>query len=165
MKKKPGGTPAIIALSAAGVAFDVYEFDAGSDHFGQHAAAAMAEVGLSEEQVFKTLILALEGAPRPGLGLVCVPVDAKVSMKKAAAAFGVRKAQMADEKSAHRATGYVFGGTSPVGQKTQLPTVIDETASLWDVVCVSAGKRGMDVALAPDDLVAVTGGSYADVSA
>lgn len=165
MKKKTGGTPALDALSKAGITFDTYEFEAGSDHFGQHAAQAMEEVGLVAEQVFKTLILELDGAPRPGLGVVCVPVDAKVSMKKAAAAFGVRKAHMADEKAAHRATGYVFGGTSPIGQKTALPTVIDETAELFDIMCVSAGKRGMDVALAPADLARVTGATFVDVSA
>ncbi|APT84205.1 Cys-tRNA(Pro) deacylase [Corynebacterium aquilae] len=165
MKKKPGGTPALQALNQAGIDHVVHEFDAGNEHFGQHAAAALAAEGISENQVFKTLVIELEGAPRPGLGVVCIPVGCKLSMKKAAAAFNVRKAHMAEEKAACRATGYVFGGTSPIGQKTALPTVIDESVEHSELVCVSAGKRGMDVGLSPKDLALITGATFAPLTA
>ena len=102
------------------------------------------------EQVFKTLVVAL---PK-GLAVAVIPVPSKLSLKAAAAALGVSKATMADRAAAERSTGYVIGGISPFGQRRPLPTVVDASALHWDRVLCSAGKRGWDVAVHPQDLIA-----------
>ncbi|MCW2512041.1 MAG: ybaK/ebsC protein [Mycobacterium sp.] len=157
-------TPAIAALVAAGVPHDVlgYHHDPRTESFGDEAVAELAaEVGVSAEQVFKTLVIAL---PR-GLAVAVLPVPYRLSLKAAAAALGVPKAEMADRAAAERATGYVVGGISPLGQRKTLPTVIDDSALAWDRVLCSAGKRGLDVALAPADLVRLTKAVTADILA
>lgn len=103
-------------------------------------------------QVFKTLIIAL---PRE-LAVAVVPVPAKLSLKAAAAAFGVPKAGMAEPAAAERSTGYVVGGISPFGQRKRLRTVVDSSALIWDRVLCSVGKRHWDVELAPQDLIRLT---------
>jgi Cys-tRNA(Pro)/Cys-tRNA(Cys) deacylase len=157
-------TPAIAALVAAGVPHDVlsYHHDPRSESFGDEAVAELAaEVGVSAEQVFKTLVIAL---PK-GLAVAVLPVPYRLSLKAAAAALGVPKAEMADRAAAERSTGYVVGGISPLGQRKTLPTVIDDSALAWDRVLCSAGKRGLDVALAPADLVRLTEAVTADILA
>jgi Cys-tRNA(Pro)/Cys-tRNA(Cys) deacylase len=156
-------TPAIKVLSASGIAHEVlaYHHDPRETAFGEEAVAELAAAGLRPEQIFKTLVIAVP----TGLAVAVLPVPNKLSLKAAAAALGVPRAEMADPAAAQRSSGYVLGGISPLGQRKALPTVIDETAVLWDRVLCSAGKRGMDVALAPDDLIALTGAVTADICA
>ena len=157
-----GGTPATDALTRAGVAFELhpYDHDPDSTNYGDEAADAL---GVDPLRIFKTLVVDV-GTTRPELAVAVVPVAGQLSLKHAAAALGAKKAAMADKALVARSTGYVLGGVSPLGQRTPLPTVIDETAQLWDTVLVSAGKRGLQVELSPDDLAAVTGASFADIA-
>jgi len=158
-KPSPGGTPATVALTAAGIAFTVhaYDHDPSAQSYGLEAAEVL---GLPPEQVFKTLLADVDGA----LVVAIVPVSGKLDLKALAAAVGGKKAAMADPQLAERTTGYVVGGISPVGQRKALRTVLDETAVLYDTVYVSGGRRGLDIGLAPDDLVAATGAILADVA-
>lgn len=157
-------TPAIAALVAAGVPHEVlrYHHDARAESFGDEAASELAATaGVVAEQVFKTLVIAVPN----GLAVAVLPVPSKLSLKSAAAALGVPKATMAEPAAAQRATGYVVGGISPLGQRKALPTVVDASALEWDRVLCSAGKRGWDVALAPADLVRLTRAVTADIRA
>jgi Cys-tRNA(Pro)/Cys-tRNA(Cys) deacylase len=157
-------TPAIAALLAAGIPHQVlqYHHDPRTASFGEEAVAELAQVeGVNPAQVFKTLVIAL---PK-GLGVAVIPVPAKLSLKAAAAALGVPKATMADPAAAQRSTGYVVGGISPLGQRRPLPTVVDASALHWDRVLCSAGKRGWDVALHPQDLIGLTNAVTADIRA
>ena len=113
------------------------------------------------EQIFKTLIIAL---PRE-LAVAVIPVPAKLSLKAAAAALDVPKAAMAEPAAAERSTGYVVGGISPFGQRKRLRTVLDSSALRWDRMLCSAGRRGWDVAVAPQDLIRLTGAITADIQA
>lgn len=159
MSRSSAGTPATVALTAAGIAFTAhaYEHDPANTNFGLEAASAL---GLDPEQVFKTLLADVDGSLVVGI----VPVTGKLDLKALAAAVGGKKAEMADPKVAERRTGYVVGGISPIGQKNRHVTVLDETAELWDTVYVSGGKRGFDIELAPADLVRVTGAIVADIA-
>lgn len=157
-------TPAIAALLAADVPHSVlrYRHDPRNASFGEEAVEALARSeGVEPGQILKTLVLAL---PK-GLGVAVLPVPAKLSLKAAAAALGVPKAAMAERAAAERSTGYVIGGISPLGQRTSLPTVVDESALAWDRVLCSAGKRGWDVAVAPQDLIRLTDAVTADICA
>jgi Cys-tRNA(Pro)/Cys-tRNA(Cys) deacylase len=157
-------TPAIAALTAAGIEHEVlrYRHDPRAESFGAEAAAELAEsAGIDPAQVYKTLVIALQ----TGLAVAVLPVTASLSLKAAAAALGVPKAAMADASAAQRATGYVLGGISPLGQRRRLPTVIDASALAWERVLCSAGKRGWDVALAPQDLIRLTDAVTADIQA
>jgi Cys-tRNA(Pro)/Cys-tRNA(Cys) deacylase len=154
-------------LEQAGVAFTRHSYahdaravaDGGS--YGMEAAQAL---GLDPETVFKTLLVVLEGAPRPGLGVAVLPVTCQLDLKAAAHALGVKKATMADPRTAERSTGYVVGGISPVGQRTPLPTVVDASAERHLRVFVSGGRRGLDLGVAPTDLVRVTDAVLAPVA-
>ncbi|MEH3140401.1 MAG: aminoacyl-tRNA deacylase [Mycobacterium kyogaense] len=156
-------TPAIAALVAAGVPHTVlaYHHDPRSEAFGDEAVEQLAGDGLVAEQIFKTLVVAL---PK-GLGVAVLPVPSKLSLKAAAMALGAAKATMAEPAAAQRSTGYVLGGISPLGQRRPLPTVVDSSALRWDRVLCSAGKRGLDVALAPQDLVRLTNAVTAEITA
>lgn len=156
-------TPAIAALIAAGVDHEVlrYHHDPRSESFGDEAVAALAGTGLEPEQIFKTLVI----AGPAGLAVAVLPVPWKLSLKAAAAALGLSKATMAERAAAERSTGYVLGGISPLGQRKRLPTVVDSSALTFDRVACSAGKRGWDVALAPENLVRVTQAVTADIRA
>lgn len=159
-KHHPTGTPALVALSAAGVAHTAhpYEHDPASTlGYGLEAADVL---GVEPERVFKTLMTTVDGA----LTVAVVPVTGKLDLKALAHAAGGKKAAMADPAAAERATGYVVGGISPLGQKTAHPTVLDETVWLFDTVLVSGGRRGLDVELAPDDLVRLTDAVVADIA-
>lgn len=153
------GTPATVALTAAGVPFSVhaYEHDPAAPSYGLEAAEVL---GLPPEQVFKTLLVDT-GA---GLAVAVVPVTGQLDLKAVAAVLGAKKVSMADPAAAERSSGYVVGGISPVGQKRALPTVVDESAELFDTVYVSGGRRGLDVGLSPADLVGMTGARVADVA-
>ena len=158
-----GGTPATDALTSAGVPFSIhtYDHDPRATSYGLEAAAAL---GVPPEQVFKTLLVDTAQGPRPELAVGVVPVDRQLDLKALASALGVKKATMADPAVAARATGYVVGGISPVGQRTLLPTVVDESAVLLETMLVSGGRRGLDVALAPDDLVTLLRATWAPIA-
>lgn len=153
------GTPATVALARAGVAFTVhaYEHDPRAAAYGLEAAE---KLGLDPERVFKTLLAAVDGS----LAVAIVPVAMLLDLKALANAVGGKRAELADPAVAERKTGYVVGGISPIGQKTPLPTVLDESAILCETIFVSGGRRGLDLELAPDDLLAVTGGRYAPIA-
>ena len=138
-------TPGIAALVKAGVPHEVRHFEVVTD--------LSDGTDIAPEQVFKTLIIAL---PRE-LAVAIVPVPSKLSLKAAAAAFGVPKAAMAEPAAAERSTGYVVGGISPFGQRKRLRTALDSSALNWDRMLCSAGKRHWDVAIAPQDLIRLTG--------
>ena len=147
-----------MALGAAGVPFTqhTYEHDPGARSFGLEAAEVL---GLPPEQVFKTLLVDT-GA---GLAVAIVPVAGLLDLKAMATALGAKRVSMADPAAAQRSSGYVVGGISPIGQKRALPTVVDESAELFDVVYVSGGRRGLDLGLSPTDLVRVTHAVVADI--
>jgi Cys-tRNA(Pro)/Cys-tRNA(Cys) deacylase len=158
-RKSAGGTPATVALTAAGVAFELrpYDHDPRAESYGLEAAEAL---GVAPERVFKTLVAAVDG----GLVVAVVPVTGLLDLKALARVLGGSRAVMADPAAAQRATGYVVGGISPVGQRKRLPTVVDETALALPTVLVSAGRRGLDLEIAPGDLVAVTGAIAGSIS-
>lgn len=165
-KKKAGRaaapTQAVRVLVEAKVPHELRSFDAGSDHFGQHAAEALAEEGVVPEQIFKTLVV---DAGKKKLAVCCVPVSARLSLKKAAQAWGVPKVTMADPADAQRSSGYIPGGISPLGQKNPLPTFVDASARDFPMIFVSGGRRGLDIALAADDLLRLCQGEFADLQA
>ncbi|MCC8908079.1 Cys-tRNA(Pro) deacylase [Curtobacterium sp. GD1] len=152
-------TPATAALERAGVAYTphVYEHHETATNFGEEAAAAL---GLREEQVFKTLVVSVDGA----LAVAIVPVANRLDLKAIAAAVGGKKATLADPALAEKRTGYVVGGISPVGQKTKLPTVVDESALSYPSIFVSGGRRGFDIEVSPADLVRITEATAAPIA-
>ena len=154
-----GGTPAVAALEDAGVAHTVhaYEHDPRSDlGYGLEAAHA---IGVDPARVFKTLLAVADGALVVGV----VPVSGQLNLKALAHAVGAKKAVMAAPAAAERATGYVVGGISPLGQRQRLRTVVDDSALEHETVLVSGGRRGLDLSLAPGDLVALTGAVVAPI--
>ncbi len=160
--KPTGGTPATDALTAAGIAFTLHSYTHHDDSrdFGAEAAR---ELGVDELQIFKTLVVDV-GLGRPPLAVGIVPVAGQLDLKAIAAAVGAKKATMAKPAEASRSSGYVVGGISPIGQKAPLPTVLDETAQLFDTIFVSAGKRGLQVELAPADLLTITDARWGDIA-
>lgn len=157
--KRAGGTPATVALTRAGIDFTLhpYEHDPRAESYGLEAAEAL---GVEPERVFKTLMASLDGKLVVGI----VPVTGQLDLKALARALGGTKAQMADVAAAERATGYVAGGISPVGQKRSHPTVLDESAAAYETVYVSGGRRGLDLELAPADLVEITDATTAPIA-
>lgn len=158
-KQSGQGTPATVALTKAGMTFTThaYEHDPAAKSYGLEAAEAL---GLQPEQVFKTLLVEVDGKLSVGV----VPVDKQLDLKAVAAALKGKKAAMADPAAAERITGYVVGGISPIGQKRLLPTVVDETATGHETVYVSGGRRGLDIGLAPGDLIKVTSAHTAPIA-
>lgn len=154
------GTKALLALDAAGISYRVHEIPADPGEIG-YARAAAAHLGVDESRVFKTLLAMVDGEPV----VAVIPASTQLSLKHIAAVAGGKRAEMAQPTAAERLTGYVVGGISPVGQKKALPTFVDETAILHETVFVSAGRRGMDVELAPDDLLRAINGTYAALGA
>jgi len=154
------GTPATVALARAGVAFTphTFEHDAAARSYGLEAAEAL---GIDPDRVFKTLLADVEGT---GIVVAVVPVSGSLDLKALAAAVGGKRAEMAEPGVAERRTGYVVGGISPIGQKTRHRTVVDETAELWDTVFVSGGRRGLEIELAPADLLRLTGATVAAIA-
>ena len=152
-------TNAVRLLQQAGIALReaFYEFDE-QDLSGTHAADAM---GMPHEQVFKTLVTRGE---RTGIHVFCIPVCCELDLKKAASAAGVKSIEMIPSKTLLPTTGYVHGGCSPVGMKKVFPTFIDETAQLYDYICVSAGAIGTNIAVNPDQLCEFVPAQYADIT-
>ncbi len=150
-KKNAGATPATAALTRAGIPFTLhpYEHDPRAESYGLEAATAL---GLDPAQVFKTLMAEVDGT----LVVAVVPVSGQLDLKALARALGGSRGAMADKAAAERATGYVAGGISPIGQRRRHRTVVDESALAHPTVYVSAGRRGLDLGISPTDLVAVT---------
>jgi Cys-tRNA(Pro)/Cys-tRNA(Cys) deacylase len=148
------GTPAIAAAARAGVLFAVHEYrhDPRAESFGLEA---VDKLGLDAARVFKTLVADVDGA----LTVAVVPVEAQLDLR----ALG-KRARMADASAAERATGYVAGGISPLGQRRALPTVVDASALDHETIHVSAGRRGLELELAPTDLVELTGARVAPIA-
>jgi Cys-tRNA(Pro)/Cys-tRNA(Cys) deacylase len=153
------GTPATAALTAAGVPFVVhpYAHDPAAASYGLEAAEVL---GIDPARVFKTLMVEVEGRLAVGV----VPVSGTLDLKAVAGALGSKKASMADPKAAERRTGYVLGGISPLGQRQPSPTVLDESALGFETIFVSGGRRGLDIELAPADLVRLTGAVTATIA-
>jgi Cys-tRNA(Pro)/Cys-tRNA(Cys) deacylase len=153
------GTPATVLLTRSKVPFTLhpYSHDPRAEAYGEEAAAAL---GVPAERIFKTLIAAVDGS------LVCavVPVAGRLDLKALAAAVGGKRAVMAEPAAAARATGYVVGGISPLGHRSRLRVVVDSSAETFETVYVSAGKRGLQVELAPADLVRVASATLAPIA-
>ena len=158
MSRRPSApTAAVRLLVDAAVPHHLHTFEGGTDHFGEQAAAALdVDPGL----ILKTLIVDTGRE----LAVCCVPVTGKLSLKKAAAALGVKSVTLADPAKAQRATGYVTGGISPLGQKRRLRTVIDASVVTQPRVYVSGGRRGLDIALDPQDLARLTGAQFSAIN-
>ena len=153
-------TPAVRALERAKVAHTLHPYDPEHPSDVSYGEAAVAALGSDPRQVFKTLVARVDGV----LTVAVVPVSGSLDLKALATAAGGRKAVMADPADAERTTGYVRGGISPFGQRKALPTVVDESALGFPTVLVSAGRRGLQVELAPGDLVALTRGRTAPIA-
>lgn len=153
------GTPALVALHAAGVAHTThrYEHDPTTVEFGREAAAAL---DLEPSTVFKTLLAEVDTAPVVAI----VPVDGMLDLKALAAARGAKRGRLMEAAAAQRVTGYVVGGISPFGQRTRLPTVLDRSALDLEVIYVSGGRRGLDIGIAPLDLMRLLDAEVADIS-
>lgn len=151
-------TPATIALTEAGVAFSLatYDYDAGAERVGLQAAEAL---GVPPSIVLKTLMVEVDGKP----ACVVVPSDREINMKKVAAAFRGKSAQMMKPATAERLTGYKVGGISPFGQRKPVPVAIEEMATLEDRVFLNGGQRGLQIEIAPDDLVRALNATAADL--
>jgi Cys-tRNA(Pro)/Cys-tRNA(Cys) deacylase len=158
-RRPAGGTPALTALERAGVDHRTHPYEAtvGSHAYGTEAAEAL---GLDPRRVFKTLVAEVDGAPV----LAMVPVAGTLDLKALATARGAKKAVMADPAVAERVTGYVTGGISALGTRRRLPVVVDASALEHPTVFCSAGKRGLQVELAPADLVAVASATTAAIA-
>ena len=149
-------TPAVEAAKRAGIEFRLHEYDGVDVGDGDYAVAVAAAVGRPAEQRFKTLVASVDGR----LEVFVVPADRQLDLR----AVG-KRTTMAMQADAERATGYVVGGISPLGQRRRLPTTVDESALSWQTILVSAGKRGLQIELAPADLVQLTSASVAAVAA
>lgn len=153
-------TPAINLAKKHKIAHQVHEYfhDAAAESYGLEAAQ---KLGVVAERVFKTLVVMLDNKD---LAVGVVPVSAQLSMKCIAKALGAKKAAMAEKSAVERATGYVLGGVSPLGQKKRLKTVLDASAKNYPTLYVSAGRRGLEIELSSDDLLKLTSGVLAEIS-
>lgn len=154
------GTPATALLTKAAIPFRLhpYDHDPRAEAYGDEAAAAL---GIEPTRIFKTLIALVDGA----LTCAVVPVACRLDVKALAAAVGGKRGGLAEPAAAARATGYVVGGISPIGQRSRLPVVIDSSAQQFDTMFVSAGRRGLQLELAPSDLAAAANARFAPIAA
>ena len=152
-------TPGINLARKQKIAHTVHEYthDPDSESYGQEAAD---KLGVPASRVFKTLVVALDNKT---LAVAVLPVSGMLSMKQVAKAAGAKKATMAPPADVERATGYVLGGVSPLGQKKRLKTIIDVSAADYDTVYISAGRRGLEIELSPDDLKTLTNARFAGI--
>jgi Cys-tRNA(Pro)/Cys-tRNA(Cys) deacylase len=153
------GTPATTLLDRRRVPYRMHSYPhRPGEAYGPEAARTL---GLDPARVFKTLVAEVDGDLTVGV----LPVTGSLDLKAIAAAVGGKRAKLAEVKAAERATGYVAGGISPLGQRTRLPVVVDSTAARFDTVFCSGGRRGLEIELAPADLVALTDAALADITA
>ncbi|PMH41807.1 aminoacyl-tRNA deacylase [Vibrio sp. 10N.286.49.B3] len=137
-----------------------YQHDSNCKSYGLEAAEVL---GQDPASVFKTLLFCINGEAK-NLAVAIIPVDKKLNLKLAAKSAKAKKAEMADPDIAQKTTGYVVGGISPLGQKKALPTFIDDSAQVQGTICVSAGKRGLEIELAPSDLANLTRGQFVSLT-
>ena len=147
-------TPAVEAAKRAGITFTLHEYEGVDVGDGDYALGVAAALGRPAAQLFKTLVVSVDG----DLRVFVVPADRQLDLRRAG-----KRAQMADRQQAERATGYVAGGISPLGQRRRLPTVVDSSALDWETILVSAGRRGLQIELRPQDLVALTDSKLANL--
>ncbi len=152
-------TPGINIAKRAKITYKVHEYthDASVESYGLEAAH---KLGVAEDRVFKTLVVCLD---MKTLAVGVLPVSSMLSMKRMAKAAGAKKAAMAAQADVERSTGYVLGGVSPLGQKKPLQTIVDASAENHATIYVSAGRRGLEIELRPQDLVTLVNGSFADI--
>ena len=156
-----GATRATTDLERAGIRFREHPYqmpDARAESYGEAVAAA---IGFEADRVFKTRVARVDGEPVVAI----VPVAGSLGMKALAAALGRKRAEMADPSDAERLTGYVTGGISPFGRRSRLPVVLDRSALDFDTICVSGGRRGLQIEVAPGDLVSHLGAEVAPIAA
>jgi Cys-tRNA(Pro)/Cys-tRNA(Cys) deacylase len=153
------GTRATVAAERAGIACTVHEY-AHDPSLTDYGDEAVEQLGIDAARVFKTLVAALSDGRH---AVAIVPVAMSLDLKALAATLGAKQATMAEPAHAQRLTGYVLGGISPLGQKRALPTVLDATAEPFGTIFVSAGRRGLEIELAPADLVAMTSAVVAPI--
>jgi Cys-tRNA(Pro)/Cys-tRNA(Cys) deacylase len=153
------GTPATALLTRERVAHQVRTYDVDPDT-PNYGGAVAAELGVAPERLFKTLVTEVDGV----LTVAVVPVIGEVDLKALATAAGGKRANLADRTLAERTTGYVRGGISPLGQRKRLPTIIDASAETFETVFISAGRRGLQVELAPADLIRLTNAHLAPIA-
>ncbi|GAA2685964.1 Cys-tRNA(Pro) deacylase [Actinoplanes palleronii] len=160
MPKKAAGTPATVLLTAERVAFTLHPYEVSPDapNYGALVAAAL---GVAPALMFKTLVAEVDARLVVGV----VPVTGDLDLKALAQAAGGKRAALADRAAAERSSGYVRGGISPLGQRKRLPTVIDDSAQALDLMYVSAGRRGLQLCLAPADLIRLTSATVAAIRA
>ncbi|UZE96294.1 Cys-tRNA(Pro) deacylase [Alkalimarinus alittae] len=153
-------TPAINSVEKAKLPFKVhqYEHDSNAASYGEEAAQ---KLNISASQVFKTLVVALDSGV---LAVSVIPVSHQLNLKAMASAVKAKKAKMAEPKAVERSSGYVLGGVSPLGQKKLLKTVIDQQALDFDTIFVSAGRRGLEIELSPNDLAMMLQASFASLA-
>ncbi|MGB0733424.1 MAG: Cys-tRNA(Pro) deacylase [Pontibacterium sp.] len=154
-------TPAINTAKRAKITFNVHEYqhDPSAEAYGEEAAMAL---GLAPNRVFKTLLVAQNGDNRQ-LAVGVVPVSGMLNLKAMALALGVKKLAMANPADAERATGYVVGGISPLGQKKRLPMVVDDSVANFETIYMSAGRRGLEIEMSPDDFMKLTNAKPAPI--
>ena len=148
-------TPAVEAAKRAGIAFDLHEYEGVEVGEGDYAVAVAEALGLPPARLFKTLVASVDGQ----LAVFVVPADRQLDLRAAG-----KRVMLADRAAAERATGYVVGGISPLGQRKRLPTTVDESMLAWETILVSAGRRGLQIELAPADLVALTDATVAAIA-
>ncbi|HUZ80943.1 MAG TPA: aminoacyl-tRNA deacylase [Gaiellaceae bacterium] len=148
-------TPAVQAAKRAGIDFELHEYERVEVGDGDYAVAVATALGLPPERLFKTLVASVDGR----LEVFVVPADRQLDLRSAG-----KRVVLADRVSAERATGYVVGGISPLGQRKRLPTTVDESAVPWQTILVSAGRRGLQIELAPADLIALTGATVSAIA-
>ncbi len=153
-------TPAINLAKKQKINYKVHEYshDSASESYGLEAAVKM---GVEESRVFKTLVVQLDNKQ---LAVAILPVSSQLSMKLMAKAVGVKKAVMAAPADVQRSTGYVLGGVSPLGQKKRLKTILDSSAEQFPTIYISAGRRGLEIELSPDDLLGLLDGSFEEIT-
>jgi Cys-tRNA(Pro)/Cys-tRNA(Cys) deacylase len=149
-------TPAVEAAKRAGIEFRLHEYEGVDVDDGDYAVAVARALGREPSQLFKTLVASVSDSLR----VFVVPADRQLDLRAAG-----KRAQLADRALAERTTGYVVGGISPLGQRKRLPTTVDESALGWETILVSAGRRGLQIELRPQDLVELTGATVASVAA
>ncbi len=149
-------TPAVGAARKAGIEFRLHEYDGVEVGEGDYGQAVAKALGRPPQQLFKTLVASVDGA----LSVFVVPADRQLDLRSAG-----KRTTLADRTQAERATGYVIGGISPLGQRRRLPTTVDESALEWETILVSAGRRGLQIELAPHDLVRLTAARVAKIAA
>ncbi len=161
-------TPAIEKLKNAGIEYKVYQYphDSQTTQSSSYGEEAANLLNLAAERVFKTLVVSSDANDNSKqLAIAIVPVSHQLDLKAVAKAFKTKKASMADATAAQNATGYILGGISPLGQKKRMPFVLDSSAENFDSIFVSGGKRGLEIELAPQDLIKLCNAKTADIRA